>query len=276
MIVEQLLAEVHVVGQLPVEGEAEPLVLLDVVALERLGVAAIVLAAGGIADVPDGRPAGVLLHQVFVLAAMVQSKDLADVPHFLVGVDQLVAIGIVGGHAGGQLAAILDVQEHPRHEPGDFLGPLLGTQRADAPARQVIDSGDAAFFVEIAHGIVFYDRPLRFTIHLTGGRWRNRSRAGGGPAHFSASRPVFRMGGWPKTWNCPLLARFPYVETPSLISSAGKSRCGSVRAGRPAQADRPSSNPFAPGKPYRPGPPADNSFSNSAGTSRAKSGRNRG
>ncbi len=87
VIVEQLLAQVQVVGQLPVEGKTEPLVLLDVVAFEGLRVAAIVLAAGGIADVTDGRPTGVLLHQVLVLAAVVQTKDFADVPHFLVGVD---------------------------------------------------------------------------------------------------------------------------------------------------------------------------------------------
>ena len=30
-------------------------------------------------------------------------------------------------------------------------GPLLGTQRADAPARQVIDRGDAAFVMQFAH-----------------------------------------------------------------------------------------------------------------------------
>ena len=72
------------------------------------------------------RPA-ILLHQALVLAAMVQAEDLADVPHFLVGVDQLVAIGIIGGHAGRQLAAVLDVQQHPRHQPGDFFGALLGT-----------------------------------------------------------------------------------------------------------------------------------------------------
>ena len=178
VIVEQLLAEVHEVGQLPVKGEAKPLVLLDVMAFERLGVAAIVLAAGGVADVTDGRPTGVLLHQVFVLAPVVEAKDLAHVPHFLVGVDELVSIGIIGGHAGGQLAAVLDVQEHPRHEPRDFFGTLLGTQRADAPVRQMIDSHNAAFFVEIAHGIVFYGWPLRFTIHLSGGARATRCVSG--------------------------------------------------------------------------------------------------
>ena len=58
---------------------------------------------------------------------MVQAEDLADVPHFLVGVDKLVPMGIIGGHAGRQLAAVLDVQQHARHQPGDILGALLGT-----------------------------------------------------------------------------------------------------------------------------------------------------
>ncbi len=96
---------------------------------------------------PDRRPAGVFLHQALELAAMAQAKDLADAAHVLVGVDELVAVGVVGGDAGGQLAAVLDVQQHPRHQPGDFLGPLLGTQRADAPVRQVVDRGNAAFLV---------------------------------------------------------------------------------------------------------------------------------
>ena len=58
LVGQQLLAELGVVGQLAVEGEAEPLVLLDVVPLEGLGVTAVVAAAGGIADVADGRLAG--------------------------------------------------------------------------------------------------------------------------------------------------------------------------------------------------------------------------
>ena len=55
---QQLVAQLGVVRQLPVEAEAEPLVLLQMVPLERLGVAEVVLAAGGVAHVPDRRPAG--------------------------------------------------------------------------------------------------------------------------------------------------------------------------------------------------------------------------
>ena len=47
----------------------------------------------------DGRPAGVFLHQAFVLAAMVEPEDFADAAQFLVGVDQLVAVRVEGRHA---------------------------------------------------------------------------------------------------------------------------------------------------------------------------------
>ena len=83
---------------------------------------------------------------------MVQAEDLGHRAHVLVGVDQLIAVRVVGGHAGRQLAAVLDVQQHPRHQPRDFLGALLGAQRADPSARQVIDRGNAAFVVQFAHG----------------------------------------------------------------------------------------------------------------------------
>ena len=36
-------------------------------------------------------------------------------------------------------------------QPRDFVGPLLGTQRARAPARQVIDGGHAALVMQFAH-----------------------------------------------------------------------------------------------------------------------------
>ena len=151
VVVQKLLAQVPIVGQLPVEGEAEPLVLLDVVPLEGLGRAAVVLAAGGVADVADRRPAGVVLHQALELAAMAQAKDLAHVAQVLVGVDQLVSAGRVGRDAGRQLAAVLNVQQHPRHQPGNLLRPLLGAQRAYAPIGQMIDRRYAAFLAKLAH-----------------------------------------------------------------------------------------------------------------------------
>ena len=59
---EQFVAQLGEVGELAVEGEGEPLPLAAVAPLERLGVAAAGRAAGGVADVADGGPAGVLLH----------------------------------------------------------------------------------------------------------------------------------------------------------------------------------------------------------------------
>ncbi len=52
---EQLVLELVVIGELAVEGEGEPLGLAAVIAFERLGVAPVVAAAGGVAHVADRR-----------------------------------------------------------------------------------------------------------------------------------------------------------------------------------------------------------------------------
>ena len=77
VVVEQLLAKIHVIGQLAIECEAEPLVFLDVMPLERLGIAAVVLAAGGVTHMPNGCSAGILLHQTLVLTPVTEAKNLA-------------------------------------------------------------------------------------------------------------------------------------------------------------------------------------------------------
>ena len=33
----------------------------------------------------------------------------------------LLAVGVVGREAGGELAAVLQVEQHPRHEPRDLI-----------------------------------------------------------------------------------------------------------------------------------------------------------
>ena len=104
--------------------------------LERLGVAAVVGAAGGVADVADGGPAGVLAHDAFVLGLMVEAKRLDDGADLLVGVEEFFAVGIEGGEAGGELAAVLQVEEHPRHQPRDLLGPGQRGQAARGMARR--------------------------------------------------------------------------------------------------------------------------------------------
>ena len=121
------------------------------VPLERLGVAAVVGAAGGVADVADGGPAGVLLHDAFVLGLVVEAERLDDGADLLVGVEELFAVRVVGGEAGGQLAAVLQVEQHPRHQARDLFGPGSGASREARGRRQMIDRGDPALVVQFVH-----------------------------------------------------------------------------------------------------------------------------
>ena len=126
-LVEQLVLELVVIGELAVEGEGEPLGLAAVLALERLGVAAVGAAAGGVADVTDRRRAVDALHDGLELVAMVEPEGLGDGAQFLVGPEQGVAVGLVAAHPRGELAAVLHVQQHPRDQPGDAVDlPRIG------------------------------------------------------------------------------------------------------------------------------------------------------
>jgi hypothetical protein len=97
-----------------------------------------------------GRPARVPLHQGFGLAAMRKPEDFRDRAQVAVRIDQLLAVGVERRNARGKLTAVLDVQEHPRNQPGGMIGTLLRTKRATV-ARQMIHGGDAAFVMEFAH-----------------------------------------------------------------------------------------------------------------------------
>ena len=91
----ELVAEFAEVGELAVEGEAEPFPVAAVMAFERLGVAAVVGAAGGVADVADGGPARVLLHDAVVLGRVVEPERLDHRSDLLVRVDELFAVRVV-------------------------------------------------------------------------------------------------------------------------------------------------------------------------------------
>ena len=150
---EDLGPQLQVVGQLPVEPEGEPLPLLDVRPLQRLGIAAILGTAGGVADVADGGPTGVLRHQSLVLAAVAEAKHLADAAHILDRGEQLAAVRIPDGHPGRELAAVLDVEEHPRHETRHLLRPLGRAQVAGIgaiAAWQVVDGYQPALVMQFA------------------------------------------------------------------------------------------------------------------------------
>ena len=64
------------------------------IALEGLGVGAVVVAAGGVADMADGGPAGVLAHDAFVLGLVVEAKRLDDGADLLVGVENFSRWGL--------------------------------------------------------------------------------------------------------------------------------------------------------------------------------------
>ena len=78
-------------------------------------------------------------------------------------------------------------------------GPCSGHKRTDAPARQVVDRGNAAFLVKFAHAFDCTADRASFTIHLTGGGQpphtaltgmsapRNRSRDGKGTEEVFSS-----------------------------------------------------------------------------------------
>jgi hypothetical protein len=112
---QQIGLQFAIIRQLAVETKAEPLVLLQMMPLERLGVIPIVFAASGIAHMADGRPAGALFHQAFVFPGMAHAENFAHVSHIFVGEQQLLAIGVVRGNAGRKLPAVLDIQQHPGH-----------------------------------------------------------------------------------------------------------------------------------------------------------------
>ena len=149
---QNLLAQLGVIRELSVEGETEPLRLFDVVPLKGLRIAAVVLAARGVADMPDGRRPRILPHQSLVLLSMMQVKDLVDRPDVLVRIDQLVAIGVEGRHAGGELAAVLDIQQHARDQSRALQWIAFRSQAAHASPLQVVDGGDPAFVEQFGHG----------------------------------------------------------------------------------------------------------------------------
>ncbi len=70
IVAEQAIAQLLVVRQLPIEAEAEPLVLDQVVPFERLRVAAIIFATRGVTHMPNRRVTRVFPHQILTLGAM--------------------------------------------------------------------------------------------------------------------------------------------------------------------------------------------------------------
>src|SRR5439155_5944920 len=125
---------------------------------ERLGVAAVILAAGGVPDVPDRRQPGVLAHQLFEVLLLVEVKHLGDGADLFVRVDELISLAVERGHAGGQLSPVLNIQQQSRDQARCLPQPLLGGQVATTPIGKVINRRDAALVMQVRHR-----RKLRWT-----------------------------------------------------------------------------------------------------------------
>jgi len=150
---KQRVAQVGVVGKLPVEREAEPFPLAAMLALKRLGETAFRTAAGGVAHMTNGGRTGVVLHQRLVFFLVAQAKGFDDRADLAVGVHQLAALWIEGGYSRRQLATVLQIQEHSRDQPRNLVRPRNGSQAGWFVAGQVIDGCNPAVVSGFVTGI---------------------------------------------------------------------------------------------------------------------------
>ena len=119
---------------------------------ERLGVVGVVLPAGRVTDVPDADGPRGPLHQRLALPGVRESKYLADRPDIFVGIDQPAPPRMIGGDPGGQLAAILNVQQHAGQQTRRLGRVRCGTQGAQWHGRKMIYGRDPTFLSPDIHG----------------------------------------------------------------------------------------------------------------------------
>src|SRR5262249_23681599 len=122
-----------------------PFPFAAVLPFKRLGVAAIVGAARGVANMANGGPARVLAHDAVVLGLMAKTERLDDRADLLVSVEQFFAVRVVRREAGGQLATVLQIEQDAGHEAGDLLRPRLGRKAGMQRAVEMVNRGDPAF-----------------------------------------------------------------------------------------------------------------------------------
>ena len=151
VIGEELIAEFGKIGELSVEPKGKTFPLAAVPPLERLRVAACGAPAGGVTRVPNRGPAGVFLHDRRVFAPIVDSKCFDDGADFLVRIDQFVPFRVVGGHSGGKLAAVLEIEQHAGHVAGELVRVSRPDGRPVGSTRQVIQGRHAAFVLQFVH-----------------------------------------------------------------------------------------------------------------------------
>ena len=70
-------------------------------------------------------------------------------------IDQLLTGRVVAGHPRRKLSAVLNIQEHPRHQSRDLLWPLRRSERAHSGARQMIDGSNSTLVMQFTHRKAF-------------------------------------------------------------------------------------------------------------------------
>ncbi len=157
---QQFLTKFRIIGQLPVEPEAEPFRLFDVRPLEGLSVVAVVFATGGVPHVANRGRTRQALHPLFKFRGLIEGEHLGDAAHVLVRVQQFVAFRVIAGHSRRKLPAVLDIQQQARHETSRVPGLVddlpvrflhARNHRADGVSGEVINGHDSAFMMQFGH-----------------------------------------------------------------------------------------------------------------------------
>ena len=159
---KQFMLQILKIRELTVERESEPARFAAVRAFERLSVRFIVRAAGRVTHVADRRRAVVPLHDRLEFGAVIEPERLGDRAQFLVRFEQGLSIRVERGHARGELAAILHVEQHARHESRRAFDLARGGQdRRKTLAFGVENGRHAALMLEFAHGVCLARTLLR-------------------------------------------------------------------------------------------------------------------
>jgi len=148
---EQFGLELVEVGELAVKRDGEPLPLALVIALERLGERLRFRAGGGITDVADGRPTLVIGHDFGVLRALAGAKRFGNGADGAIRVEELPADGVVSAKPRGELAAVLQIEQQPRHKSRRGFGRDFLKQRRCGGARKVINGRDSTLMLQQFH-----------------------------------------------------------------------------------------------------------------------------
>ena len=124
---------------------------------ERLRVPGVVRPRSGVARVRDPGAAGVFPNEILVPLWLRGVENLADRARVLVCIEQLSSFRVVRAESGGQLAAVLQMQQHGGQKLGRIDRSLFRSGQGPAVNGFVepVKRCDPALVVEIlAHGIL--------------------------------------------------------------------------------------------------------------------------